>query len=95
MALGVGVLFAMQLTGATLDAAVDLTVRDLVGRADLRVRAFADPGLSPASVAAIRATPGVGAVAPVLERRTFLVADRSADRRSGDRSRAWTRRRSA
>ena len=77
VALGVGVLFAMQLTGATLDAAVDLTVRDLVGRADLRVRAFADPGLSPPSVEAIRATPGVGAVAPVLERRTFLVADRS------------------
>jgi putative ABC transport system permease protein len=73
VALGVAVLFAMQLTGATLDAAVDLTVRDLVGRADLRVRAFAESGLSPASVEAIRRTPGVGAVAPVLERRTFLV----------------------
>ncbi len=77
VALGVAVLFAMQLTNATLDAAVDATVRDLVGRADLRVRAFSDAGLSPASVEAIRATPGVGAVAPVLERRTFLVAGSS------------------
>jgi putative ABC transport system permease protein len=77
VALGVGVLFAMQLTNATLDAAVDLTVRDLVGRADLRVRAFAESGLSPASVEAIRTTPGVGAAAPVLERRTFLVASES------------------
>ena len=74
VALGVGVLFAMQVTNATLDAAVDSTVRDLVGRADLRVQAFAETGLSPDSVQAIRDTPGVAAVAPVLERKTFLVA---------------------
>ena len=74
VALGVGVLFAMQVTSATLDAAVASTVRDLVGRADLRVQAFSETGLSPASVQAIRDTPGVSAVAPVLERKTFLVA---------------------
>ncbi len=73
VALGVGVLFAMQVTNATLDAAVDVTVRDLVGRADLRVQAFAESGLSAASVNAIRATPGIASVEPVLERKTFLI----------------------
>ena len=75
VALGVGVLFATQATNASLDAAVDATVRDLIGRADLRVGAFGEVGLSPASLETIRTTPGVRAVAPSLERRTFLVTD--------------------
>lgn len=75
VALGVAVLFATQATNATLDAAVDRTVRELVGRADLRVEAFAEAGLSAATVDAIRTTPGVRVVAPSLQRRTFLVTD--------------------
>ena len=75
VALGVAVLFATQTTNASLDAAVDSTVRDLVGRADLRVQAFGESGLSPASLETIRATPGVRAVAPSLEKRTFLVTE--------------------
>jgi putative ABC transport system permease protein len=75
VALGVAVLFATQATNATLDAAVDRTVHELVGRADLRVDAFAETGLSGASLDAIRAAPGVKVVAPSLQRRTFLVTD--------------------
>ena len=75
VALGVAVLFATQATNATLDAAVDRTVHELVGRADLRVDAFAETGLSAETLDAIRATPGVHVVAPSLQRRTFLVTD--------------------
>ena len=75
VALGVAVFFATQTTNATLDAAVDTTVTQLVGRADLRVEAFAEAGLSAGSLDAIRKTPGVRDVAPTLERRTFLVTD--------------------
>jgi putative ABC transport system permease protein len=75
IALGVGVLFASLATDAGIDASIDRTVRDLVGRADLRVSAFGDPGLSAESVAAIEDAPGVVVAAPVLERRTYLEAD--------------------
>lgn len=75
VALGVAVFFATQATNATLDAAVDRTVQELVGRADIRVDAFAETGLSAATLDSIRATPGVKVVAPSLQRRTFLVTD--------------------
>ena len=75
IALGVAVLFASLATDVGIDASIDRTVRDLVGRADLRVAAFGDPGLSEGSVAAITTAPGVVVAAPVLERRTYLEAD--------------------
>ena len=72
IALGVGVLSASLTIGAALDVAVDRTVRDMVGRADIRISGFAENGLSDAALAVIRATPGVTAAAEVVERRTFL-----------------------
>jgi putative ABC transport system permease protein len=75
IALGVGVLFASLATDAGIDASIDRTVRDLVGRADLRVAAFQDRGLSEGSLDAIEETPGVVVAAPVLQRRTYLEPD--------------------
>src|SRR4029079_14519417 len=75
IALGVGVLFASLATDAGIESAIDRTVHDIVGRADLRVAAFGEQGLSPESVAAIDEAPGVVVAAPVLERRTYLVPD--------------------
>jgi putative ABC transport system permease protein len=72
VALGVAVLFAGLATNAGVEASVSSTVRDLVGRADLRVAAFAETGLSPATVQTIAGTPGVVVVAPALERRVYL-----------------------
>jgi len=72
--LGVGVLSASLSMGAGIDAAVNRTVRDVVGAADLRVSAFLERGLSDATVAAIRDTEGVAIVAPTIEKRTFLAA---------------------
>ena len=72
VALGVAVLFAGLATNAGIEASVRSTVHDLVGRADLRVAAFGETGLSPETVAAIAGTPGVAVAAPALERRTYL-----------------------
>ncbi len=72
IALGVGVLSASLTLSAALDASVDRTVHDLVGRADLRVSAFVDAGLTYAAVETIAGTAGVGTVAPVIEHKTFL-----------------------
>jgi putative ABC transport system permease protein len=72
IALGVGVLSASLTLGAALDAAVDRTVHEIVGRSDLRVSAFLEAGLSDAAIQTIRDTAGVETVAPVIEQRTFL-----------------------
>ena len=70
--LGVGVLAASLTLGAALDDSIDRTVHDLVGDAELRITAFAEAGLSASSVQAVTSTPGVAAIAPALEQRTFL-----------------------
>ena len=74
VALGVAVLFAGLATNAGVEASVQSTVRELVGRADLRVAAFGETGLSADTVAAISGAPGVAVAAPALERRTYLGA---------------------
>ena len=64
IALGVGVLFAALATNDGIDRSVDRTVRDLVGRADLRISAFAEGGLADATVGTIRGTRGSRSRAP-------------------------------
>jgi len=71
IALGTGVLVAGLVLNSALDAAVERSVRDILGRADLRVAAFEEQGLALETVGAIATTPGVAAVAPILERRTY------------------------
>jgi putative ABC transport system permease protein len=74
IALGVGMLQAALLTSAGIDRAVDRTVDSMMGRADLRVTAFQERGLSAATLAAIESTPGVAVAAPAIEQRLFLRA---------------------
>ncbi len=74
IALGVAVLFAALATNAAIDQAIDRTVRDTLGRADVRVEGFTERGLSAASVDAIGETNGVDGATPILERRTYLDA---------------------
>jgi putative ABC transport system permease protein len=71
IALGIAVLSASMTLGAALDQAVDRTVRDMVGRADLRVSGFLETGLSQVSVETITAIPDVVDAAAVIEHRTF------------------------
>lgn len=72
IALGIGVLFASLATDAGIGASIDRTVRDLVGRADLRIEAFGPTGLTRETLAAIDDAPGVVLSAPALQRRTYL-----------------------
>ena len=72
IALGVGVLVAALGVDAGLDASIDRTVASMVGRADLRVGAFAESGLSAATLAQVDGIPGVALAAPDIERRSFL-----------------------
>jgi putative ABC transport system permease protein len=72
IALGVGILLAALATNASIDRSVDRTVQQLVGRADLRIAAFRESGLSDATLIAVGDTPGVAAAAPQIERRTYL-----------------------
>jgi putative ABC transport system permease protein len=71
IALGIAVLSASLTLGVALDQAVQRTVRDLVGRADLRVSGFLESGLSEASVETIVNSDGVLDAAPVIEHRTY------------------------
>ena len=70
--LGVGVLAASLTLGAALNRSVDQTVRDIVGRADLRVSAFLESGLTDAALDTVRTTDGVAMTAAALDHRTFL-----------------------
>ncbi len=72
VALGVAVLFAGLATEAGIASSVDEAVRAQIGRADLRVAAFDETGLSPSTVATIATTPGVDEAAPVFEQRIYL-----------------------
>ena len=72
IALGVAVLFSALATNEEIENAVDDTVEAMLGRADLRVAAFSEIGLSGSTLDAIEATPGLLAAAPELERRTYL-----------------------
>lgn len=72
VALGVAVLSAGLATNAGIGSAVDRAVGTLVGRADLRVAAFGESGLSAATLRTIAGTPGVAVAAPAFERPTYL-----------------------
>jgi putative ABC transport system permease protein len=72
VALGVAVLSAGLSTNAGIGASVDRAVGTLVGRADLRIAAFGETGLSTDSLAAVAGVPGVAVAAPSVERRTYL-----------------------
>ncbi len=74
IALGVGVVVAALGVDAGLDASIDRTVASMVGRADLRVTAFEETGLSAGTIAQLASVPGIALTAPAIERRSFLVS---------------------
>jgi putative ABC transport system permease protein len=72
IALGVGVVVAALAVDAGLDASIDRTVSSMVGRADLRVSAFEEVGLSSGTLAQLARVEGIASIAPALERKSFL-----------------------
>ncbi|MFN8630479.1 MAG: FtsX-like permease family protein [Chloroflexota bacterium] len=74
IALGVGVLVAALGVDAGLDASIDRTVASMVGKADLRVAAFEETGLSAATLDQLAAVQGIAVQAPAIERKSFLAS---------------------
>ncbi len=72
VALGVAVVAATMITGAASDAALRSATADLLGAADVRLRAFDEAGFTPRTVQALRAIPEVITAAPVSERRLVV-----------------------
>jgi len=72
IALGVAVVTATIVTGSSSQQALRSATADLLGSADVRLRAFDDAGFQPRTLQAIRALPDVEAAAPVSERRLLV-----------------------
>jgi putative ABC transport system permease protein len=72
VALGVGVLTATIVAGSSAGAALRGVTADLLGAADVRLRAFDDAGFAPRTVQALRSVPGVQAAAPVSQRQLLV-----------------------
>src|SRR3990170_9139919 len=81
IALGVAVVAATVITGSASEQALQSATADLLGRADVRLRAFDEPGFQPRTVQALRALPEVEAVAPVSERRLTVSTAPGEDER--------------
>ena len=79
VALGVAVVAATVITSAASDAALRSATADLLGAADVRLRAFAEEGFTPRAVQAIRTIPEVTAAAPVSERTLIVNTDPGED----------------
>jgi putative ABC transport system permease protein len=79
VALGVAVVAATVITGAASDAALRSATADLLGAADVRLRAFDEGGFTPRTVQSLRAIPEVVAAAPVSERRLVVHTDPGDD----------------
>ncbi len=69
IALGVAIVAATLIANQAATETVERAARELFGRADLRVRAFDDAGLTPRAVSSLASLPGVQATAPVAERQ--------------------------
>jgi len=69
VALGVALVAGTLLTNQAASEAVDRAAREILGRAELRVRAFDPAGFTPRTVSALRRIPGVLQAAAVAERR--------------------------
>jgi putative ABC transport system permease protein len=72
VALGVAVVTATIVTGSSSQQALRSATADLLGAADVRLRAFDDAGFQPRTLQAIRALPDVETAAPVSERRLLV-----------------------
>ncbi len=74
VALGVALVTGTLLANQAANEAVQRAAAEIMGRAELRVRAFETGGFDPRTVQLLRQIPGVQAAAPVAERR-LLVTD--------------------
>ncbi|HEX2766402.1 MAG TPA: ABC transporter permease, partial [Candidatus Limnocylindria bacterium] len=79
VALGVAVLTAAICVGSSAQSALRATSADLLGSADVRLRAFHDEGFAPRTLQALRSVEGVEAAAPVSQRQLLVTTAPGAD----------------
>jgi putative ABC transport system permease protein len=79
VALGVAIVAATSITTGAADQAVRSAAAELLGRADVRLRAFDETGFTPRTVQTLRSLPGVEAAAAVAERRLQVTTDPGDD----------------
>jgi putative ABC transport system permease protein len=72
VALGVAVLTAAIVAGSSSEAALRAATADLLGSADVRLRAFDEAGFGPRTVQALRSVEGVVEAAPVSQRQLLV-----------------------
>jgi putative ABC transport system permease protein len=70
--LGVAMIMAASTTNRAIDDCLTFAAEQVVGRADVEVRAFTDRGLSARSLASIASTPGVKSAVPFVRKRTYF-----------------------
>lgn len=75
LTVGLTLLAAVLLVNDSLSRTYSGFVRGVVGWAELEVSGSADAGLDGRWLQTVREAPGVGAAAPVLERRSYLFVD--------------------
>jgi putative ABC transport system permease protein len=72
IALGVAVLTATIVVGSSTQAALRASTADLLGSAEVRLRAFDPAGFGPRTVQSLRTVEGVEVAAPVAERQLLV-----------------------
>src|SRR6187397_2429397 len=81
VALGVAVVTATIVVGSASEQALESVSVGMLGRADARLRAFAEEGFGPRTLQALRGMPAVVAAAPVSERRLTVSTAPGEDER--------------
>ncbi len=71
VALGVAMVMAALTANRTIERNLVEVAHEVVGAADLEVRAFSEPGLSQESLEGLRGLPGVEEISPFARKRTF------------------------
>lgn len=69
--LGVAMFMAALTANRTLEQNLSRVAQEVVGKADLEIRAFAEPGLSRESLERLDQLPGIEETAPYVRKRTF------------------------
>jgi putative ABC transport system permease protein len=69
--LGVAMFMAATTTSRAIDVTLAEMAEQVVGEADLEVRALSDRGLSASSLRSIASTPGVESAVPLVRKRTY------------------------
>jgi putative ABC transport system permease protein len=79
IAIGVSLLFAVQVANHSITGSVEQLIHGITGQAQLELAARDEQGFDARLVRAVRAVPGVETAAPSLERRAIVVGPRGRE----------------